>query len=195
MPFFNFGEVLCVSRPNRNLDCPGLRHRCGRCRPGAMRVIVRPNRNLDRAGLRHRCSRDHPVTMRAIARAKVVQENNALTDDRDDQGYNQGYCATPVHLRYLCYLTTAQVVCIAAFDDQLAFTMSGGAASVGSTSRTQVWTQTPRYRPQPSVTERLHRPARHATQNDQAVLVSTDPVVFQDRCGWPSCASKLSSGR
>jgi hypothetical protein len=69
--------------------------------------------------------------MRVIARPKVVQEDNALTHDRDNQGYNQGYCATSVHLRYFCYLTAAQVVCIAAFDDQLAFTMSGGAASVG----------------------------------------------------------------
>jgi hypothetical protein len=98
-----------------------------------MRVIARANRYLDRAGLRHRCSRDHPVAMRAIARAKVVQENNALTHDRDNQGYNHGYrCAASVHVRYFCYVTAAQVVCIAAFDDQLAITMSGGAASVGT---------------------------------------------------------------
>jgi hypothetical protein len=66
--------------------------------------------------------------MRVIARPKVVQEDNALTHDRDNQGYQ---CAASVHVRYFCYLTAAQVVCIAAFDDQLAFTMSGGAASVG----------------------------------------------------------------
>jgi hypothetical protein len=121
-----------IARANGYLDRAGPRQRCGRCRPGAMPVIARANRNLDRAGPRHRSRRDHPVAMRVIARPKVVQEDNALTYDRDNQGYSQRYqCAASMHVGYFCYLAAAQVVCIAAFDDQLAFTMSGGAASVG----------------------------------------------------------------
>jgi hypothetical protein len=121
------GAVRVIARANRNLDHAGLRHRCGRWGPGAVRVIARANRNLDRAGPRHCCSRDDSAAMRVIARPKVVQEDNALARDRDNQGYQ---CAASVHVRHCRYLTAAEVVRIAAFDDQLAFTMSGGA-SVG----------------------------------------------------------------
>src|ERR1700758_2069685 len=117
---FNSGEVLRVSRPRRYLDRAGLRHRCGRCRPGAMRMIARANRNLDRARSRHGCGgdcvvamrmivrpnrdldragpchcrgRDHPVAaaLRIVSWAEVVEEDTSCTYDCDNCGYDQGY--------------------------------------------------------------------------------------------------------
>lgn len=49
----------------------------------------RPGRYLDGAGPRHRVA-DHPVAMRLIARTEVAEEDDALTNHRDDQGYDYG---------------------------------------------------------------------------------------------------------
>ncbi|WP_167558601.1 hypothetical protein [Bradyrhizobium canariense] len=53
--------------------------------------MSRSLRYLDRAGPRYRCGGDHPAATLVIGRSKVAEKDNALTHDRDNQGYDHGY--------------------------------------------------------------------------------------------------------
>jgi hypothetical protein len=84
------GRVRPVAQARRSLPCLG-------CEPAA----GRNGRNLYCAGPGHRQVRDHSrvaAILRIVARAEVVKEDDSLTQDRDNYGYEHGYFSLSVHL-------------------------------------------------------------------------------------------------